>query len=73
MEGRNREVRRYFRLVIFRNRGWSKCGDYGAKDYYEKDTVTKEAVDFIIGDELKSMGDDREHCKGRIFLVRSYA
>lgn len=42
------------------------------KDYYEKDPMIKEAVDFIIGDELKSMGDDREHCKGRIFLVRSY-
>ena len=43
--------------MIFRNRGWSKCGDYGAKDYYEKDPVTKEEVDFIIGDELKSIGD----------------
>lgn len=35
-------------------------GDYCAKDYYEKNPVIKEAVDFMIGDELKSIGDE-EH------------
>lgn len=35
-------------------------GDYCAKDYYETNPIIKEAVDFIIGDELKSIGDE-EH------------
>lgn len=32
-------------------------GNYCARDYYEKDKVLKEAVDFIVSDEMASVGD----------------
>lgn len=35
-------------------------GSYRSRDYYEKDSVLKEAVDFIVSDEMISVGD-REH------------
>jgi starch phosphorylase len=35
-----------------------KRGDYSSRDYYEKDEVLQEAVDFIISDEVKSIGDE---------------
>ncbi|MDY2626791.1 MAG: glycogen/starch/alpha-glucan phosphorylase [Lachnospiraceae bacterium] len=33
-----------------------KEGDYSAKDYYEKDPVIREAVDFITGPEMLAVG-----------------
>ncbi len=35
-------------------------GDYVSRDYYEKDADIKEAVDFIVGEELLKIGS-REH------------
>ncbi len=35
-------------------------GDYVSRDYYENDPVIKEAVDFIISDEMLAIGDE-EH------------
>ena len=35
-------------------------GSYGCRDYYEKDTALKEAVDFIVGREMMAVGDE-EH------------
>ena len=33
-------------------------GDYCAKSYYEADEVLKRAVDFIVSDEVRAVGDD---------------
>ena len=33
-----------------------KRGDYSSKEYYEKDEVLKEAVDFIVSDEMMEVG-----------------
>lgn len=35
-------------------------GSYVSKDYYEKDAKLKEAVDFIVGEEMMAVGD-KEH------------
>ena len=35
-------------------------GSYVSRDYYEKDTALKEAVDFIVGREMMAVGDE-EH------------
>ena len=35
-------------------------GSYVSRDYYEKDTALKEAVDFIVGMEMMAVGDE-EH------------
>ena len=35
-------------------------GSYVSRDYYEKDTALKEAVDFIVGREMMAVGD-KEH------------
>ena len=35
-------------------------GSYSSKDYYNKDEMLKEAVDFIVSEELLSVGD-KEH------------
>ena len=35
-------------------------GSYVSRDYYEKDTALKEAVDFIVGKEMMAVGD-KEH------------
>lgn len=35
-------------------------GSYVSRDYYEKDAVLKEAVDFIVGKEMMAVGD-KEH------------
>ena len=35
-------------------------GSYVSRDYYEKDTALKEAVDFIVGREMMTVGDE-EH------------
>ena len=35
-----------------------KRGDYSSKDYYEKDEVLREAVDFIVSDEMKEIGNE---------------
>ena len=35
-------------------------GSYVSKDYYEKDVKLKEAVDFIVGEEMMAVGD-KEH------------
>ncbi|MEE3393400.1 MAG: glycogen/starch/alpha-glucan phosphorylase [Lachnospiraceae bacterium] len=34
-----------------------KRGDYVSRDYYEKDPVLKEAVDFIVSDEMLEIGN----------------
>ena len=34
-----------------------KDGDYCARDYYEKDGNLKNAVDFIVGEEMQEVGD----------------
>ena len=40
-------------------------GDYSSKEYYESDEVLKETVDFIIGDEMISIGD--KECLTRLY------
>lgn len=35
-----------------------KRGDYSSKEYYENDEVLKEAVDFIISDEMLKVGNE---------------
>ncbi len=34
-----------------------KRGDYSPRDYYEKNETLKEALDFIVSDEMKEIGD----------------
>ena len=34
-------------------------GSYVSRDYYEKDTALKEAVDFIVGREMMAVGDEK--------------
>jgi starch phosphorylase len=33
-------------------------GDYVSKDYYEKDEDLKKCVDFIVGEEMRSLGQE---------------
>ena len=40
-------------------------GDYSSKEYYESDEVLEETVDFIIGDEMISIGD--KECLTRLY------
>ena len=35
-----------------------KRGDYSSKEYYERDEVLKEAVDFIVSDEMLKVGNE---------------
>lgn len=42
-----------------------KRGDYSSREYYEKDEMLKEAVDFIISDEVTEVGD--EACLKRLY------